>query len=245
MNQDDPSPADARARRRVIIVAPVHNEQENVPLLVKRVRDVARCEAVAARWEVELLLVDDGSRDGSVAAIQRLRADGLGVGCVRLSRNFGHQAALQAGILAAADADAVVSMDSDLQHPPEELPRMLAAFEDGADVVQMVRSQKTVGTKGVLSRGFYRVFQIASGASIVADASDFRLLSRRFVRALNAIPEREKFLRGMVPVLGFKQVQLQFDEAQRVHGAPSYSFRAVVPAGHESALPTSAPCRCN
>lgn len=213
------------ARRRVTVVAPVHNEQENVPLLVDRLRDVARSEPLASKWDVSLLLVDDGSRDGSVAAIERLRESGLGVGCVRLSRNFGHQAALQAGILNAQNADAVVSMDSDLQHPPEELPRMLAAFEAGADVVQMVRSQKTGGSKGVLSRGFYRVFQLASGTSIVADASDFRLLSQRFVKALNAIPEREKFLRGMVPMLGFKQVQLQFDEARRLHGQPTYSFR--------------------
>jgi glycosyltransferase involved in cell wall biosynthesis len=209
----------------VTVVAPVHNEQENVPLLVNRLRDVATSDALKNKWDVELLLVDDGSRDGSVAAIERLRSEGLGVGCVRLSRNFGHQAALQAGILHAQDSDAVVSMDSDLQHPPEELPRMLAAFEEGADVVQMVRAHKTGGAKGVLSRGFYRVFQMASGASIVADASDFRLLSQRFVHALNAIPEREKFLRGMVPTLGFRQVQLHFDEAQRIHGAPSYSFR--------------------
>jgi polyisoprenyl-phosphate glycosyltransferase len=213
------------ARRRVTVVAPVHNEQENVPLLASRLRDVAMNDAIKAKWAVELLLVDDGSRDGSVAAIERLRADGLGVGCIRLSRNFGHQAALQAGILHARDSDAVVSMDSDLQHPPEELPRMLAAFDEGADVVQMVRAHKTGGAKGILSRGFYRVFQIASGATIVADASDFRLLSRRFVQALNAIPEREKFLRGMVPTLGFRQVQLHFDEAQRMHGRASYSFR--------------------
>jgi hypothetical protein len=102
---------------------------------------------------------------------------------------------------------------------------MLAAFDEGADVVQMVRAHKTGGAKGVLSRGFYRVFQMASGASIVADASDFRLLSQRFVHALNAIPEREKFLRGMVPMLGFRQVQLHFDEAARIHGRASYSFR--------------------
>ncbi len=214
-------PNRSQSRRLVTVVAPVHNEELNVPLLADRIAAVA---SGLPNWDVELLLVDDGSRDGSVAAIERLRAEGRAIGLVRLSKNFGHQAALQAGLL-LAKGDAVISMDSDLQHPPEEVPRMLAAFEEGADVVQMVRSERNVGTKGLFSGAFYKVFQMLSGAQIVADASDFRLLSRRFVDALNAIPEREKFLRGMVPMLGFRQVQLHFDEAKRIHGRPSYSFR--------------------
>lgn len=215
------------ARRLVTIIAPVHNEELNVPLLAARVAAVA--DAVE-HWDVQLLLVDDGSRDRSVAVIEQLRRDGARVGLVRLSRNFGHQAALQAGLL-LAEGDAVISMDSDLQHPPEEIPRMLAAFGEGADVVQMVRARRNTGTKGALSGAFYKLFQIASGTEIVADASDFRLLSRRVIDALNAIPEREKFLRGMVPMLGFRQVQLHYDEAQRLHGAPSYSFRRSAKLG--------------
>ena len=211
----------SQSRRTVTVVAPVHNEELNVPLLVGRIEAVA---AGLRDWNLQLVLVDDGSRDGSAAAIEQLRRQGHSIGLVRLSRNFGHQAALQAGLLFAA-GEAIISMDSDLQHPPEEIPRMLTAFAEGADVVQMVRAQRNVGTKGLFSGGFYKVFQLLSGTKIVADASDFRLLSRRFVDSLNAIPEREKFLRGMVPLLGFKQVQLQFDEAQRLHGRPSYSFR--------------------
>ncbi len=214
-------PNRSQSRRTVTIVAPVHNEELNVPLLVQRVEAVA---ATVPDWGVQLVLVDDGSRDSSVAVIERLRGEGHSIGLVRLSRNFGHQAALQAGLL-FAKGDAIISMDSDLQHPPEEIPRMLAAYSEGADVVQMVRSERNVGTKGLFSGAFYKVFQVLSGTKIVADASDFRLLSRRFVDALNAIPEREKFLRGMVPMLGFKQVQLYFDEAKRIYGRPSYSFR--------------------
>lgn len=216
-----PDSLPTQSRRTVTVVAPVHNEELNVPLLAQRIAAVA---ATLPDWSVQLVLVDDGSRDGSVAAIEQLRSAGHAVGLVRLSRNFGHQAALQAGLLFAG-GDAIISMDSDLQHPPEEIPRMLAAFEAGADVVQMVRAQRNVGTKGLFSGAFYKVFQVLSGTKIVADASDFRLLSRRFVDALNAIPEREKFLRGMVPMLGFRQVQLTFDEARRIHGRPSYSFR--------------------
>lgn len=215
----EPNPQ--QPRRTVTVVAPVHNEELNVPLLAQRIETVA---ATLTNWHVQLVLVDDGSRDNSVPVVAQLRAQGHEIGLVRLSRNFGHQAALQAGLLYAS-GDAVISMDSDLQHPPEEIPRMLQAFEDGADVVQMVRARRNVGTKGLFSGAFYRIFQLLSGTEIVADASDFRLLSRRFVNALNAIPEREKFLRGMVPMLGFRQVQLQFDEAQRLHGRPSYSFR--------------------
>lgn len=210
-----------KSRRTITVVSPVHNEELNVPLLAGRIADVA---SKLPGWDVQLLLVDDGSRDSSVAVIHKLRAEGRPVGLVQLSRNYGHQAALQAGLL-YAKGDAVISMDSDLQHPPEEIPRMLAAFDEGADVVQMVRAHRNVGTKGLFSGAFYKVFQTLSGTEIVADASDFRLLSRRFLDALNAIPEREKFLRGMVPMLGFRQTQLQFDEAQRIHGRPSYSFR--------------------
>ena len=224
-----PEPLDlpSTARRLATIIAPVHDEELNVPLLAARVAAVA--ESID-HWDVQLLLVDDGSRDRSVAVIEQLRRDGARVGLVRLSKNFGHQAALQAGLL-HAEGDAVISMDSDLQHPPEEIPRMLAAFGEGADVVQMVRARRNTGTKGALSGAFYKLFQVASGTEIIADASDFRLLSRRVVDALNAIPEREKFLRGMVPMLGFRQVQLHYDEAQRQHGAPSYSFRRSAKLG--------------
>lgn len=145
------------------------------------------------------------------------------MGLIRLSRNFGHQAAMEAG-LARAGGDAVITMDADLQHPPEQIPGMVRAHEEGADVVQMVRRKSASGSKGLLSRSFYRVFGLLADTAIVPDAADFRLLSRRALDSLNRIPEREKFLRGLVPMLGFRQAALPFDEAERSAGRPAFSF---------------------
>jgi glycosyltransferase involved in cell wall biosynthesis len=209
------------APRRLTVVVPVHNEAENVGPLVVRV--LAAMAPGEGRWSTEILFVDDGSTDGTVARIEELRAGGRPVGYLQFSRNFGHQAAIVAG-LSHAEGDVVVTMDGDLQHPPEELPRMLLAFEQGADVVQMVRADPTAGPKGFFSVWFYRVFNRISEATLVPNASDFRLLSRQLVEVVLRIPERQKLLRGLVPGLGFRQVQLEFDEPPRLHGTPTYSF---------------------
>lgn len=207
--------------RRLTVIAPIHNESENVHLLVERTAAVAR---QLVGWELELLLVDDGSTDATIQRLDELRAQGLGVGYLRLSRNCGHQAALQAGLM-AAQGDAVISMDGDLQHPPEYIPQMLSAFEAGADIVQMVRKQQARGQKGLFSHWFYQFFRKATGVHIVPNACDFRLLSRRSLDALNRIPEREKFFRGLIPTLGFKQVTMEYDEAKRLHGRASFTFK--------------------
>ncbi len=207
--------------RRLTVVVPVHNEAENVGHLVERVWSALA--PGASRWAAEILFVDDGSTDGTVERIEDLRAAGQPVGYLQLSRNFGHQAAIAAG-LSHAGGDVVVTMDGDLQHPPEQLPRMLLEFERGADVVQMVRVDPTAGSKGFFSTWFYRIFNRISDTRLVPNASDFRLLSRQVVEVVLRIPEREKFLRGLVPGLGFRQVQLEFEELARLHGTPSYSF---------------------
>jgi dolichol-phosphate mannosyltransferase len=212
----------AGGKRRLCVVIPVHNEAENIPTLVSRMQAVA---ATLPRWDIEILFVDDGSRDDSVKVMRQLRADGIGVGFARLSRNCGHQAALCAGLELAA-GDAIITMDSDLQHPPEEIPRMLAEFERGIDVVQMVRNDPTNGSKGLFSRAFYATFNSLSDTQLVPNAADFRLMSRRVVDALMRIPEREKFLRGLIPALGFNQSSLEYQEAARLHGTPTYTFRS-------------------
>ena len=202
-------------------MAAVHNEAENVGHLVRRI-----CAAMvpeAGRWAVDVLLVDDGSTDATLERIEALRVAGFPVGYLQLSRNFGQQAAFLAG-LAHAEGDAVVTMDGDLQHPPEELPRMLREHERGADVVQMVRAESVSGSKGLFSRWFYRIFNRISDTPLVPNASDFRLHSRQVVEVILRIPEREKLLRGLVPLLGFRQVQVEFDEGLRLHGTPTYGF---------------------
>ena len=206
--------------RQVSIVIPVHNEVDNIAPLVKAV-----CEAVAASplWNVGLLFVDDGSTDGSVDAIESMRASGYPVGYVSLTRNFGHQAAIEAGLCAAA-GEAVITMDGDLQHPPHEIPRMLAAVDQGADVVQMVRDLPATGHKGLLSRFFYLFIGLVTKTEITPSAADFRLVTRPVIEVLKRIPEREKFLRGLIPTLGFRQVILKYRERERLTGKPSFTF---------------------
>lgn len=213
----------AREQRRLCVVIPVHNEVESLAAVVDRLQTVAK---LLVRWEMEVLFVDDGSTDASVEKIREIRASGIPVGYIRLSRNFGHQAALCAG-MEHAFGDVVITMDSDLQHPPEEIPRMIEAYENGADVVQMVRTDTADvhAGKGFFSTWFYRTFNHLSDTRIVPNAADFRLLSRRVLDVLLQIPEREKFLRGLIPSLGFRQVALEFHQAERLHGSPKYSFR--------------------
>ena len=210
--------------RRLCVVIPVHNEVDNLVELVKRLRDVA---GSLPHWSMEVLLVDDGSTDASVQKIREIRAGGIAIGYARLSRNFGHQAALCAG-LELAVGDAVISMDSDLQHPPEEIPRMIEAHERGADVVQMVRADPACAGagKGLFSTWFYRAFNHLSDTRIVANAADFRLVSRRVLEVFLRIPEREKFIRAVFPSLGFRQVSMEFNQAERRHGKATYTFRS-------------------
>ena len=210
--------------RRLCVVIPVHNEADNLAALVHRLRAVA---GLLVGWDMELLFVDDGSTDSSAQKLREIHASGVPIGYARLSRNFGHQAALCAG-MEMAQGDAIITMDSDLQHPPEEIPRMVDAFERGADVVQMVRSDPACAGagKGLFSTWFYRTFNHLSDTRIVPNAADFRLMSRRVVDVFLHIPEREKFIRGLVPSLGFRQVSLDFQQAQRLHGRPTYTFFA-------------------
>jgi glycosyltransferase involved in cell wall biosynthesis len=208
-------------KRRFCVVIPVHNEADNLVALVERLQAVA---GQLSRWEMEVLFVDDGSTDASVQKMREIRANGVPIGYLRLSKNFGHQAALCAG-MEQASGDAVITMDADLQHPPEEIPRMIEAHERGADVVHMIRSSQVSRGKGWFSIWFYRVFNHLSDTHIVPNAADFRLVSRRVLDVFLRIPEREKFLRGLIPSLGFRQDALEFDQADRLHGAPKYSFR--------------------
>jgi dolichol-phosphate mannosyltransferase len=210
----------AMGKRRLCVIIPVHNEAENLLALVKGLQAAA---GQLKLWDMEILFVDDGSTDTSVQKMHEIRASGTPIGYIRLSKNFGHQTALCAG-LEHAYGDAVVTMDCDLQHPPGEIPRMVEAHERGADVVHMVRSGSVGAGKGLFSKWFYRVFNHLSDAPIVPDAADFRLISRRVLEVLLHIPEREKFLRGLIPSLGFQQNMLEFNQATRLNGTPKYSF---------------------
>ena len=203
------------------IIIPVHNEADVIPTLLKRLDLVCR----QLPGQVELLFVDDGSRDDSVAQLLRARDRYSGIRVVQLSRNFGKEAAVTAG-LESARGDAVVLMDADLQDPPELIPRMVQAWQQGADVVLMKRRSRAGESwlKRTTASIFYRLINHISDASIPVDTGDFRLMSRRTVDALNRLPERNRYLKGMFAWVGMPTVTLEFDRDPRLAGKTKWNY---------------------
>ncbi|PPI83756.1 glycosyltransferase [Marinobacter maroccanus] len=203
------------------IIIPVHNEADVIPTLLKRLDFVCR----QLPGQVELLFVDDGSRDNSVAQLLRARDRYSGIRVVQLSRNFGKEAAVTAG-LESARGDAVVLMDADLQDPPELIPRMVQAWQKGADVVLMKRRSRAGESwlKRTTASIFYRLINHISDASIPVDTGDFRLMSRRTVDALNRLPERNRYLKGMFAWVGMPTVTLEFDRDPRLAGKTKWNY---------------------
>jgi dolichol-phosphate mannosyltransferase len=209
------------------IVVPCFNEEACLAELHRRLGAAARS---AVGEDYELVLVNDGSRDGSWPVMQRMAADDAHVVAVNLSRNHGHQLALTAG-LDLCRGDTVLVIDADLQDPPELLPAMIEAMrESGADVVYGVRKSRAGETafKRATAHGFYRLLSRATEVDIPLDAGDFRLMSRRALDALLAMPEQARFIRGMVAWIGFKQVPFAYDRQERFAGETKYPLKKMM-----------------
>lgn len=205
----------------VSVVVPVLNEADCLSRLHAAL--VAICDALPFRFEY--VFVDDGSTDATAAVLAGLRHRDERVRYLLLSRNFGHQAALSAGMEHAA-GEAVVMMDGDLQHPPDVIPRLLEKWRAGYEVVNTARVETAAApaTKRLWSWVFYRVFNGTTNVAIEPGGADFRLMARVAVDALNALPERHRFLRGLVPWLGFRQTIVPFKAPARYAGASKYTF---------------------
>jgi dolichol-phosphate mannosyltransferase len=203
----------------ISVVAPAYDEAELIEPFVRRTLAALDGE------QVELVIVDDGSTDGTGEALDRLAAGEPRLRVVHLSRNFGHQAALTAG-LEHARGEAVVMIDADLQDPPEVIPRMLAEWRRGIDVVYAVRTQRPGESRFKLQTAhwFYRLFDALSDVHLEPDAGDFRLVSRRALTALLAMPERSRFLRGMTAWVGYTQLGIPYERAARTAGETKFSL---------------------
>jgi len=206
----------------VSIVIPAYNE---APCLAKLHRELrTACDALP--YQFEFLFVNDGSTDETDQVLADLRVEDDRVRYLVMSRNFGHQGAISAG-LAFAAGDAVIMMDGDLQHPPNLIPRLLECWEAGYDVVNAVRLETEDGSLGkkLSSRAFYWVFRTLTGFPIEPGSADFRLMAREPLDALNGLPERHRFIRGLVPWLGFRQTSVPFRAPARWAGHPKFTFR--------------------
>ncbi len=208
----------------ITIVLPAYNEEENIRAVYEAV-----LSALSTSGPIELIFVDDGSSDHTASAVRRLRSEGAPVRLIRFGRNFGHQAALFAG-LEMAHGEAVVTMDCDLQHPPQCLPGMVQAWREGAKVVQMVRVD-TVGAgffKKYSSRLFYTFLNLLSETPVLSAAADYQLLDREVVDAILQFKDRQPFLRGLVSWLGFPSTRIEYVAGMRNAGVSGYSLRRMV-----------------
>jgi dolichol-phosphate mannosyltransferase len=203
------------------VVVPLYNEAGNVAPLLDRI--CAAADAVGGEATHEIVLVNDGSTDDTLAEIRAEMRQRTRIVLINLSRNFGHQLAATAGIEIAA-GDAVILMDGDLQDPPELIGAFLQKWREGYDVVYAVRRTRKGESRFKLwtARAFYRIIKRLTKIAIPLDTGDFRLMSRRAVEAVRRLPERHRFLRGMVSWVGFNQVALEYDRDVRFAGTTKY-----------------------
>lgn len=212
------------------IVVPVYNEAAGLAVFHEHLCRQARAEAEARGLRMEIVYVDDGSRDGSAALAATLPPLGIDVQVVALSRNFGKEAALMAG-LDHARGDALLFMDSDGQHPPEMIPTFLRLWKDeGYDVAYAVKSNRLDEPLARRSfvRGFYWLLNFGAASAIPEDAADFRILSPRATAALRRMPERNRFFKGLSSWIGFRQVAVPYQPAARAHGTTSFNFMRLL-----------------
>ena len=210
--------------KRISLVFPVYNEEEVLPMLYERVRHAL----TQLPYEVEVILVNDGSRDRSLELMTRYHQEDPRFKIVDFSRNFGHQVAITAG-MDAAGGDAVILMDADLQDPPELLPQFLKTWEDGYHVVYAVRkTRQEHALKQFAYRAFYRILQKISNIPIPLDSGDFCLMDRVVVDTIKSMDERHRFVRGLRSWVGFRQIGLEYDRDKRQAGEVKYTFSKLM-----------------
>ena len=205
------------------VVAPMYEEEDTVAPFT------ARVAAAVGHLDYELILVNDGSKDRTRDAMVAAAERDPRVKIVSLARNFGHQPALTAG-LEHATGDVIVMLDGDLQDPPEVIPDMIERWREGIDVVYAVRQERLGETafKRITARGFYRTFRRLTGLDLAVESGDFRLMDRKALNALLAMPERNRFLRGMTVWIGFSQIAVPFVRQERHAGETKYPLRRML-----------------
>jgi dolichol-phosphate mannosyltransferase len=216
-----------REKPLLSVVVPVFNEEESLPETLRRL--LALGDKLMSEVDIELLFVDDGSKDNSLGILKQLATSQSTVKVLALSRNFGHQIAITAGIDQAA-GDYVAVIDADLQDPPELIEDMYRLALTGYDVVYGKRRSRAGETvfKRASAAAFYRLFSYMCEIDVPTDTGDFRLMSRRVVEAFKQLRERHRFVRGMIPWVGFRAVPLEYDRDERFAGETKYPLRKML-----------------
>lgn len=212
-------------KKRISIVIPVCNEEANVSVITAALQKIF----TALPYVYNISFVDDGSTDGTLQELKKLAGNNNNIFFISLSRNFGHQNALKAG-LDMADADAVIMMDGDMQHPPELIPEMIQQWEAGYDIVYTIRKdQKEMPMmKRKTSNMFYDLINNLSDIELEPGTADFRLMDRKVVEVFRAFKETDLFMRGLVKWMGFRQLGLEYDPAQRTQGKSKYTVKKMI-----------------
>ncbi|MBQ9090358.1 MAG: glycosyltransferase family 2 protein [Alphaproteobacteria bacterium] len=208
---------------KISVIVPAYNEAENIPVLLEKLKKNIPSKSY------EIIFVDDGSTDDTLNILKNLRKQNDCIHYLSFSRNFGHQYALRAG-LAKATGDAVISIDADLQHPPEVIPQLIQKWQDGYDIVYTLRQENK--NQGFLKRKtsnlYYKLLNFMTSVSVPKGAADFRLLDKKVVQILNKSPERDLFLRGYITWMGFKQIGIPYQVAKRHAGKSSYTLSKMI-----------------
>jgi glycosyltransferase involved in cell wall biosynthesis len=225
MNRLNVRPAKIAGKPVLSVVVPVFNERTMLPVFLDRVLPILDSLTV----DTQLVFVDDGSEDGSAHYLASTLATKSNMRMVKLSRNFGKEAALTAG-LEQATGDAVIVIDADLQDPPEHIPAMVEAWQSGSDVVLMQRRSRQGESllKRLSAHLFYRLLNCTSRTNIPVDTGDFRLMSRRAVKALMSLGERNRYMKGLFAWIGMPTTVLQYDRAPRAAGVTKWDYPGLV-----------------
>lgn len=211
--------------KSIDIIIPTFNEEGNIRLLYDRIHNLN-----LKKYSIRLLFIDDGSVDNSLSEIKKLLKlkSHIKISYISFSRNFGHQVALKAG-LDHSNADATISMDADLQHPPELIPQLISNWEFGSEIVYTIRQDNESVTwfKKKTAQWFYNLLNSLSGLNISQGAADFRLLDKKVVEVLKLYSEKNLFIRGLITSIGFKSVAIEYTPEKRHWGVSKYSLKKM------------------
>ena len=211
--------------KRICIIIPCYNEKENLLYINQRLQEIFK---LYSKYSFRILFVNDGSNDETLEEIKELRKNNSNIDFISFSRNFGHQQAIKAGI-DHANADAVITMDADLQHPPEFIPEFIKFWEKGFDVInsRIRDSENQTLLKKVTSKSFYTLLNLLSYVKIESGTADFRLIDKKVLEQLRKLNEQNLFIRGVIPWIGFKQYTLEYSPGERKFGKTKYTVKKM------------------